>query len=383
VVDSAGITVDQMLGNVNMPGTTQDIATYMGTDAETGYNYFTLVTGNYPEFVWRGTAGFAIRAYDNGLPVPPPPSTDAPGAVFLDGRLTSSGTGTQDDPINNWDDAVAALATAGTQTIYIMGTVTVSASTTFSLSGADVVRSDTWNGALFRVTGGTVYFSGITIDGNMDNMGGTCVALIDARGGSLILGSGTILQNNLAGGGGGLRLLDSASAEMLGGAIIADNEVVNYGGGVGVFGYSTFTMSGGLIEENLADIRGDAVDVSDNGTFYWYGGALNPSSDRFSSGITVTVNDSNATFEINQAQAGSTSSIDGVIYLVDNAEIDVASGLSGLTLTIECEAPDLGDVVARAVTYTFDADDVDAFVYTDGSYVFATDDEITIYLIPN
>jgi hypothetical protein len=385
VVDSRGIARDEMAGlaPMPMPGPEQNIDEYMGADAETGLNYFVLVPGDYPEFTWRGTANFVNRTYGNGIPVPPAPSTDDQNAVFLDGRLATDGNGTQADPYNNWASAVTGVAGAGTKTIYIMGEVTVSSGTaTFTLSEANVMRSDTWNGALFRVTGGEAIFGNIIIDGNKANMTGTSVALIDIRsGGSAALNTGTTLQNNLSGGGGGLRLLGGAWAEMRDGVLITDNEVLNYGGGVLVSGYSTFIMDGGTIEENLADIQGDAVDVTDNGTFSWYGGTLKVSADRFSSGISVTVNDPRATFEINQRQSASPSVVNGIIYLVENAYISASSTLADLTLTVECQAPDFDVVVARAVnSYTFTEDDVDAFIYYDGSYSFGTDDA-TIYLI--
>ncbi|MDR1204447.1 MAG: hypothetical protein LBL26_03060 [Peptococcaceae bacterium] len=375
------LTVPQMQGTNPIPGTSDDIAAYMGVDPVTNLNYFTLVANDFPTFGWLGAAPFVLRTYDNGSPMELPSSTDISTAVFLDGRLGSGGSGTQADPFGDWASAAAAVGSAVTPTIYIMGAVEVSSSASFTLTGADVKRSDTWTGSLFEVvTGGNAVFGNITIDGNKSNMGNyICEALIDVQGNGVVsLNSGTLLQNNRAGAGAGIRLLERAYVTMSGTAIIADNEVVNYGGAAGVFGYSTFIMSGGLIEDNLAGVRGDAVDVSDNGTFYWYGGVINSNASS-ASRIAVTVNDPGAIFEINPAQSTATSAITGIIYLVDNADIKVASTVASLPLVIECEAPDFDVVVARAVNYTFVQGDVSAFSYFDGSYDFDTDGA-TIYL---
>lgn len=156
--------------------------------------------------------------------------------------------------------------------IYVTGTIEVTGSETWSLpKNTKLMRYDqknksrkaqevsTFTGNLVNVSG-TLTLKDIVIDGSL-NAKYSDGAIIRVTGGSLTIGSGTVLQNNLH------RDMSSDGYLASGGAVYAANGTVTmtggeikgneswYGGGVCLNG-STFIMSGGSIHNNTADVIG-------------------------------------------------------------------------------------------------------------------------------
>ncbi|OBR90769.1 hypothetical protein CLRAG_34170 [Clostridium ragsdalei P11] len=214
-----------------------------------GTKYGFAQSGGYPILVWQSNPDWIVN--DLGSSTTPTASgtdTDEAGAVFLDGTAQTNGNGTKSSPYNNFADAEKAVATASNKTIYITGQVTVSDSQTWSLSGAEIKRSYTYNGYLVNVADGdSLTLKDITIDGNnynaKTNPKGLTISngsLINVTGGTLNVGTGAILQNNYGNSGGAIRI-SGGNTTMTGGTINGNTAASN-GAGVAVYG-GTFTIT--------------------------------------------------------------------------------------------------------------------------------------------
>ena len=151
--------------------------------------------------------------------------------TYLDGTASTNGNGTPADPFNSLADAVAA-ATNSASTIYICGTVTISANTTLN---NDFKREGSFTGDMFVVTGGTVTISGGSIYGAAGSA--PTGSLIKISGGAVVMNGGTL----------------------------TDNYAVN--GGAVYLASGTFTMTGGTISGNTAGSNGAGVYVTAGTTF--------------------------------------------------------------------------------------------------------------------
>lgn len=238
---------------------------------------FTQSTGTYPVLGCQVTR--PIVTLSSGTPTDPTTvDTDEPDAVFLNGTAASNGDGTKDSPFNNFASAAEAVTNAGTPIIYIRGQVTISDAQTWQLQDAYVMRSSLYTGYLAEIeSGGVLTLSGITIDGNRDNMPSSSESLINVNGGTLSVGTDAVLQNNKANAGGAVRVIDG-TVTMTGGEI-SGNSALTQGGGVAVLStsstsYGTFTILGGTITRNTASLYGGGVSRNNYGVFNNSGGSI-------------------------------------------------------------------------------------------------------------
>lgn len=144
------------------------------------------------------------------------------------------------------------------------------------LTGGALTRAETFNSKPLFDVKGQLTLTGITLDGNKDNANGD--GLLEVDGGSLILDTGAILQNNKnsSGNGGAVRVCAGGSVIMNAGKI-SGNEATA-GGGVYAFNYfdetgGTFTMNGGEISGNTAE-AGSGVYITKTSTFNLHSGAV-------------------------------------------------------------------------------------------------------------
>lgn len=125
------------------------------------------------------------------------------------------------------------------------------------------IRFDTF---LFKINGNAnVTFENITIDGGKNDNVRTTGTLINVSGGTVTLGTGTILQNNNneSTGGGGAAMYIIGGETNINGATIKENTATN-GGAVYVNG-GTVNLKSGSFTNNTATSNGGAVYVN-NGT---------------------------------------------------------------------------------------------------------------------
>jgi hypothetical protein len=201
-------------------------------------------------------------------------STDATDAVYLDGVSGSdSNLGTSKDaPVKTLGKAIQIVASPSvvTKKIYVLNTVTISSnidvadilSDYSTLSSLDITRSDQFGGYLFDVvSGGTLSLGNVTINGNKNHIFSTR-SLINVNGGTLNIGTGTTLKDNLAGNYGGAVRVIAGSVSMTGGSITGNSSIS--GGAVAILStsqnsYGTFSMSGGSISSNSAQVYGSAI----------------------------------------------------------------------------------------------------------------------------
>jgi hypothetical protein len=307
-----------------------------------------------------------------GTPSSFSPCVDQSGAIFLDGvdgddtynGSTKTYTGGLNGPVQTFDRAKTLLSSATVKTIYIVNTVTVNSSESWTFTGSGIAdpivkRSCSCEGYLINVTtGGTLTLQGIVIDGNKANFVATTDSLIAVDAGSLVINSDVTLQNNAANGGGALRI--TGGAVTLGGGTITNCSAINYGGAVMILGNGAFTMNSGTITSNSAT-KGGGVAVIESGAFTLIGGTITASNND----AGVYVGDSTATFTIDPAST-ITFGANNIIYLTTGTKIWIASTLYGYvsSLTLEAEDEALYPVVAEGDGYTIDLyDDFPAFAY--------------------
>ncbi len=138
--------------------------------------------------------------------------------------------------------------------IYVCGTISVNGEETWSLPDKAVLkRAEGYGGFLADVcSGGQLTLENITMDGNRRISVYTNSLVQVKKGGVLNIGSGAVLQNNLAGG----------------------TRVISYDGGAVFCKGGTVNMTGGTIRGNESDFLGGGVSVSERGTFNMSGGEI-------------------------------------------------------------------------------------------------------------
>lgn len=300
--------------------------------------------------------GSLTKPLIGGTPGPVRTDSDSSGAIFLDGvdgddtynGSTKTYTGGLNGPVKTFNRAKTLLSSAAVKTIYIVNTVTVNSSESWTFTGSGIAdpivkRSCSCEGYLINVTtGGTLTLQGIVIDGNKANFVATTGSLIAVDAGSLSINSAVTLQNNAANGGGALRI--TGGAVTLGGGTITNCSAINYGGAVMILGNGSFTMNSGAITSNAAS-KGSGVAAIENGTF-----TISPAS-----AITFGANNN--------------------IYLETGIKILVGADISGITgtLAVKVENPGEGRVVAEGSGYTLDDDDLAKFTCGDSGWEFYRD----------
>lgn len=132
------------------------------------------------------------------------------------------------------------------------------------------------NDALLTVTADTTIQSLILDGGREEGLVAQC-ELVYVRNSQLTLGDGAILQNNdnvnTAKGGGGLRVIQNSSAELMEGSVIRNCRGVAGGGAAVASDTATLTLSGGRIE-NCQAFVGGGVFIQQNGKLYLQDGSL-------------------------------------------------------------------------------------------------------------
>ena len=161
-----------------------------------------------------------------------------------------------------------------------------------------IKRSTRFDTFLFKINGNAnVTFENITIDGGKNDNVRTTGTLINVSGGTVTLGTGTILQNNNneSTGGGGAAMYIIGGETNINGATIKENTVTNNG---------TIYMNGGTLNLNDGTITENTA--TNGGAVYVNGGTVNLKSGSFtnntatSNGGAVYVN--NGTVNLGEAE---------------------------------------------------------------------------------
>lgn len=184
------------------------------------------------------------------------------------------------------------------------------------------IRFDTF---LFKINGNAnVTFENITIDGGKNDNVRTTGTLINVSGGTVTLGTGTILQNNNneSTGGGGAAMYIIGGETNINGATIKENTATN-GGAVYVNG-GTVNLKSGSFTNNKATSNGGAVYVN-NGTLNL--GEANNDYALTISGNTATNGDSIYYGGTGTININAKLKLDGEIYLHTN----------GMTINQKCD----------------------------------------------
>jgi predicted outer membrane repeat protein len=327
-------------------------------------------------------------------PIKGPTDTDPPDAVFVDGTKQVNGDGTKANPYNNYPDAYTSASAVG-KDIYVRGTVTVTGAAT-SYSGPanhTVYRSSVLNGYVFDIQKpGSLTLSNITIDGNAaKTIYGSSLIGVDSSG-SLVLNSGTNLQNNKAGSGDGIRIY-SGNVTMNSGVSITTCSAVADAGAVAVFTNDaqgspegTFTMNGGTLSGNEAGHNGGAVYTQKGSVFTLAGGSITGNSAPLGNGIYVSANGNPAnpaelTLSPNtNLTLGSTDDVyipEGVEFFVQNSlapstvsDIYLTYGTTDYTDVIVALASSPG-VASESAAKLFDSEELGSF-YATGTAIHLT-----------
>lgn len=222
--------------------------------------------------------------------------------VFVSRNGNDSASGTYSDPVKSINQAILKLE-SDESTIYLLDTITVSSSDTWSSGNRDTVtvkrfstKTDQSGAQMVNVTGGTFTLENITIDGGSElytkcgsiiNVGNNATLNIkdgatlknndvsttginlDSRTGGAVYSAGTI---KMTGGkitkckallGGGIYCDRTGAQFYMSGGMITDNRAEgNYnlyygsGGGVTMTSGAQMTMSGGTISDNSASYGG-------------------------------------------------------------------------------------------------------------------------------
>lgn len=341
--------------------------------SETGGKY-TEDTENinegFPVLGWQNNHTFFATVVGTGSASGTPVNTNTSPAIYLNGV---SG----DDINDGLSEATAvktfakanSLLSGSIKTIYITGTVTVDTTTSWALSVTDasIVRSYNYGGTLISVSGGALTLGAFTLDGNHDNIVGPAGRMIDVvNGGSLAIGTNTLLRKNYSDSNGGAVRILYGTFTMNGGTI-SDCISRNEGGGVAVYGETStspgiFTMNGGTIMGNSTSQQGGGVMVGGDAEFEMTGGTISGNAVDSGLGDGVYVE---GTFTV--TQGGSSTVSAGTIYLPTGKTISLGAALSGSSmLTVLCE----DDYAGREVAVGATAGDEYYFAYDGYSYGF-------------
>jgi uncharacterized repeat protein (TIGR02543 family) len=329
-----------------------------------------------------GTANITVTTADGGFTATCSVTVNVP-AFYLNGATgldTNDGAGPA-TAVKTFARAKALLNTTG-GTIYITGTVTVSGTESWNLTGyanTKVVRHTGFTDYLVEVPeGASLTLSNITIDGNKGEVL-AAASLVRVKG-SLVMNDGASIQNNISNNVPGAVLVsDSGAIFTMNGGRISGNEL-NYKsggstrtGGAGLsVGPGTFIMNGGEISGNTAYCGGGIRLTS--GVVTLNGGSISGNTATY--GEAVVLFCSASTLNIIPAAV-----VSGSIFLNDGAACPNITGALTVPMTVECETPSAGLVVARGSGYTLTADDLAKVGYNNEGCTLGLDTaNNTIYL---
>ncbi|MDR3206222.1 MAG: hypothetical protein LBT41_03920 [Candidatus Methanoplasma sp.] len=166
--------------------------------------------------------------------------------------------------------------TSLTEDVALDGTVEISSDTTITGNGRRITRADGMAGPMFTVSEGAVLsFTDTVVDGSLS--GGESQSMIIVSGGTLVLGSGSVLSGNAAASdvSGGAVFLDGASAhsslDIVGGRIEGNTAGLD-GGGIAATGDAAITFTSGTVRGNTAGRNGGGVHI-DSGSLHMSGNA--------------------------------------------------------------------------------------------------------------
>jgi len=227
-------------------------------------------------------------------------------AIYLNGKSGDDGAdgSSADQAVKTFARAKElALADSNIETIYVMGSVTISGEMSLEGTNAVIKRDPSFSDYLLVINrGDSAVLKNITIDGNSEETTVTKKSLIYDRG-SLTIEDGAVLTNNkltdlgyFHATGGAVRV-EEGTLVMTGG-LIEDN-LANYGGGVYLNYHAVMTMPGGVIQSNYAKdgTESGLYGYAAGGGIALYGGAtlnlsgdaqiINNTSDHMGGGISL------------------------------------------------------------------------------------------------
>jgi hypothetical protein len=328
------------------------------------YEQNTTRNNGYPYLLWELTPG-DIPETPAAPVVPPPPEY----GIFLDGVNGSDGNpGTLKFPVQTFGAAKTLLMASDYDTIYILDTVTVEDTESWSLPSTlmySVKRSVNASPAavddamvvveLF----GELSLNDIAIDGSSEYIYSQSSPIRVDREGKLNINNGTVIRNSAAVAGGAVTVTSNGELNINDGALI-ENNIAASGGAVNITESGTVNMSGGIIRNNSATVLQTGASEALGGAFYVagpgtvlnvtggqllnneartdanggpaYGGAIY-------AGGGATVNISNGIISDNSAYVLNTNSSavtkGGGVYIAAGATVTVTGGtLSGNTATV-------------------------------------------------
>ncbi len=220
--------------------------------------------------------------------------------VYLDGNKGSDSADglSKTAPVKTFEKAKEILtAHEELDTIYIMGTVRISGSASWTLEKGQIMRYPEYNGNLISVpSGSNLALSHITIDGAASYGLTNTKALINL-GGTMEIGEDAILRSN--------NVSAASGAEARGGAIMCSGKLTmnggvicncsaEFGGGVFLYGDGVFTMNDGVMESNIATGKsragqGGAVMITHDSQMIMNGGVLRGNRSESSNGGAISV----------------------------------------------------------------------------------------------
>lgn len=243
--------------------------------------------------------------------------------------------------VSNQTELQAAIAAQETDIVVTANFDITTVQTIFyaaTVSGGDggpytLTKGSGFNSSVFVVTNrGELTLRNMILDGAKDSHSEDPAneSLITVNGGSLLLDTGTVLQNNYARAGGGVSIsADGAVSNlfMRGNAVIRDNTASN-GGGI----YCNFSMTG-----NAVEISGNAV-IENNAASDGGGISFNSTVNN----MLYIRDDVKITGNTATADGGGIDAPNGEVFLAGNVEISgntAANGggvaLSGSGITVE------------------------------------------------
>ncbi len=220
--------------------------------------------------------------------------------VYLDGTKGSDSADglSKAAPVKTFEKAKEILAAhEELDTIYIMGTVKISGTESWSLEKGQVMRYPEYTGNLISVPSGNSFtLSNITIDGAASYGLTDSKSLISLRG-TMEIGKDAILQNN--------NVSKASGVDARGGAIMSDGKLTmnggairncsaEHGGGVFLYGDGEFIMNGGVMENNTVSGKvnsgqGGAVMITHNSKMIMNSGVLRGNRSEKSNGGAISV----------------------------------------------------------------------------------------------
>ncbi|MCR5613980.1 leucine-rich repeat protein, partial [Treponema sp.] len=185
---------------------------------------------------------------------------------------------------------------------------------------------------------GTIYLGYMTTTNKDNTFSGGIIGNYSAdqgggvfmSGGSLYINRGSVSYNKTGTTGGGIRISDSASVQMLGGSV-SGNVASSNAGGFYVGGSESLVVSGGSIEGNEAGVSGGAVYLN-SGTLTMSGGTMGGSTSDYqnTAGTSGGAIYQNGTFKVSGSAyvyTGSEKTND--VYLASEKVVTINSNYNG------------------------------------------------------